>query len=239
MFIHHYHSVTKEYLSSTEARLDPIDQQPVIPANATDKPVPATNANEAAIFQDDDWVVVPDYRGEVYYNKTTQEQITVTEINVSPDPNWTDIAPTDPDEIWAVDHWQVPHGIMIERKCEEMESACKAECGQGLVSNVLGTDHYYGSRTSPHHDQLNMIAMFNKARLHENDDPAWPGAELTCSEDGGFSFVRKVHTAAQIIAVAEDIQEMVSNAQNKLLNNIYPAIDAAADQAALDLIVWV
>ena len=68
MKIYHYSETTKEFLNSTEAEANPEETKiqgrfvPFIPAYSTLKPVPEININEAAIFEEEDWVVKPDYR---------------------------------------------------------------------------------------------------------------------------------------------------------------------------------
>jgi len=65
--IYHYHPTTSEYRNETTASLDPLEKKPMIPAHATTKKPPATKENEAAIFENDSWQIVPDYRGVEYW----------------------------------------------------------------------------------------------------------------------------------------------------------------------------
>ena len=64
MRIYNYDPKTGEYLGDGLADESPLEPgQFLIPANATSKPVPKTKPGEAAIFADDNWRVVADYRG--------------------------------------------------------------------------------------------------------------------------------------------------------------------------------
>jgi len=65
--IYNYHPTTNEYLNETTARLDPLESKPMIPAHATTKKPPAAKENEAAIFENDSWQIVSDYRGVEYW----------------------------------------------------------------------------------------------------------------------------------------------------------------------------
>ena len=64
MRIYNYDPETGEYLGEGLADESPLEQGIfLVPAYATDKPVPALKSGEAAILTDDDWRVVSDYRG--------------------------------------------------------------------------------------------------------------------------------------------------------------------------------
>lgn len=65
--IYNYHPATREYLNEATARPDPLESKPMIPAHATIKKPPKTKINEAAIFENDGWQIVPDYRGAEYW----------------------------------------------------------------------------------------------------------------------------------------------------------------------------
>jgi len=97
MNINHYSQTTGEYITTTVARLDPVEKEPMIPAYATEKALPSLGANEAAIFENGDWVVKPDFRGVVYYKKTDGSQVT---FNIGESPDDT-MQPTVPAEIMA------------------------------------------------------------------------------------------------------------------------------------------
>jgi len=64
MRIYNYDPITHEFLSEGAADESPLEPGVyLIPANATVKPVPALKPGEAAIYGDDKWRVVADYRG--------------------------------------------------------------------------------------------------------------------------------------------------------------------------------
>ena len=64
MLIYNYSPSTGAYLGTSVAREDPMESgRYLIPANATATPAPALNHGETAIFDGDNWRVVPDYRG--------------------------------------------------------------------------------------------------------------------------------------------------------------------------------
>lgn len=106
MKIYHYNDLTGEYIGQTEAKLDPIEKKPLLPAHATTLKPPMTEANQAARFNAGAWELVPDFRGVKGYD-TFGEHHEVTEINVMPDPNWTDTytppPPTPAEQLAATD----------------------------------------------------------------------------------------------------------------------------------------
>lgn len=78
MEIYNYDKITNEFLSTFEARPNPMEEgEFLIPANATAKPLPVLATNEAAVFNigNDDWTIVSDYRDEVYYLKVDGSKV--------------------------------------------------------------------------------------------------------------------------------------------------------------------
>lgn len=63
--IYNFDKVTGEFLSETYARVDPMDEDRVLlPMYATFTAPPKTKKKEKAIWNEDKWQIVPDYRGE-------------------------------------------------------------------------------------------------------------------------------------------------------------------------------
>jgi len=89
--IYNYHPITKEYLSTTVADLDPILKKPMLPAYATyDKP-PSIIEGQVVLFNDG-WKVKQDIRG-IYYRKDNLEQIDINDLNLTIDNILTKKAP--------------------------------------------------------------------------------------------------------------------------------------------------
>lgn len=68
--LYHHHGVTGEYLGQSEARLDPIDKKPLIPANAVTEKPPAVPAKKKAVRvggTSGGWMAVDDFRGETWF----------------------------------------------------------------------------------------------------------------------------------------------------------------------------
>lgn len=101
MNIYHYSEKNGEYLGASEAKLDPIGQKPMIPANATDQEPPTPDAKQAARWNGSAWEIVPDYRGSTWYDAEANQH-KITQINQEPDPAWTKEKPVLPDPIPTV-----------------------------------------------------------------------------------------------------------------------------------------
>ena len=84
MNLYNYDENTKEYLYTSVAEADPEETKiqgkfiPLIPANCTEIPIPTYNSdNQIPIFENDNWVIKPDYRKNYYKvnNKLNVEDI--------------------------------------------------------------------------------------------------------------------------------------------------------------------
>lgn len=137
VYVHSYDEKTKEYIHNSEpAQIDPLQPDNLlVPAHATTIEPPQVSANEVSVFDEinEEWLVKADHRGEVYYDTTTQEKITISEIGVTPDEAWTTAEPTDPAQIWNGTAWEVPFTILVERKKAEIASA-RYESATGTVT---------------------------------------------------------------------------------------------------------
>ncbi len=73
MIVYHYDRTTKEFLDSSEARLNPVETEMqgkevyLIPAWATKIESLTPGKNEVSIFINDTWEIQPDFRDSKYY----------------------------------------------------------------------------------------------------------------------------------------------------------------------------
>ena len=74
--IYHYNPQTKEYIGQSEMEFDPIGHEPMIPAYATVVEAPQFEEQEIPVFEDNGWVVKPDFRGTKYWiDHDTEKEI--------------------------------------------------------------------------------------------------------------------------------------------------------------------
>ena len=83
MELYIYNEITKEYIETIEAYIDPEESKIagkevyMYPANSTDVKPPVACDNEIVLFENDNWVIKPDYRGLYQCN----EDFVITEID--------------------------------------------------------------------------------------------------------------------------------------------------------------
>lgn len=95
MLIYNYSRSTFELINESEARLDPVGQEPLIPAYATDVVPPTPGENQIPVFDEETkvWLLVPDFRGTVYYD-SNKLPTQIFELNVLvPEDCTTEIPP--------------------------------------------------------------------------------------------------------------------------------------------------
>ncbi len=210
MNIYHYDKTTNEYLGSSTAKLDPIDNDAMIPASATSVEPPSTAANEVAIFDGTDWSVQPDHRGYSGYDASGNSQ-EITEINITPNPSWT----------------LTPPFIIADARALKTDAINALVAGvitAGFISDGLGSDHTYQSQLE---DQLNLSGLAGSGGT-------WP---FKCSADGGVTWTYINHTNAQFgTVVNHGITQKLGAIQTGEVLKAQAA--SAVDQAALDAIVW-
>ena len=98
----------------------------LLPKNSTFKK-PILSKNKIPKFVDEEWVLVPNYRGKVYYNKKTQEKWEIKDYGIEPDNNWTEKKPSegvkwsDEKNDWIIDldYWKTKRKQYIKQKFME------------------------------------------------------------------------------------------------------------------------
>lgn len=137
MNIYHYAS-NGEYLSTTEARPDPLSKDRfLIPSNATTIAPPVPPIGSVAKFVDDRWEIAPDHRGETWYQSDRQPVI----INTIGDPSELGLFPVKPNG--SLEDAKV-HAI----KCLDEETEDYRELIAGNVSPLRAAELADKARTA-------------------------------------------------------------------------------------------
>lgn len=121
--IHHYDAVSGEHLGSGEARLDPVEQQPLVPRNATMTPPPPALAGHAVCFRDGGWQQVEDHRGKTAYATADGAPRVLSELGPVPE-GYTLLPPG------AFQVWDEAAGTWVDDPDAEraaQAAACEAE----------------------------------------------------------------------------------------------------------------
>jgi len=209
--IYHYDKNTSELVGNSEARLDPIDDLILVPAQATTQAPPNEGANQTAVWNGSDWELVADYRGYLGYNAAGDEQ-TISLLNVEPDADWTTEPPFILTDAQAI-------------KVATINAATAAAIISGFSSAALGADTRYQSEQE---DQLNLLGLATSA----TDQP------FKCSDDDGTTWAYVLHTAAQLITVMNDgiAHKMSALQAGEILKAQVAALPGDANQDDVDLI---
>ena len=91
MYIYNYDRDTKEYTGSSLAIEDPVESKkqggfvPLIPSCSTTLEPPIAQENEVAVFDNNNWVIKPDYRGQKQVEKATKEISEIKDIGIPSD----------------------------------------------------------------------------------------------------------------------------------------------------------
>lgn len=99
MKIYNYEKDSGAFVSQGVADESPLEPgQFLIPANATEIAPPKCGAYEVPVFANGKWAVVPDYRGQTYFDASGAEHV-ITQVGVKPEPGWTsEYTPSPEDE---------------------------------------------------------------------------------------------------------------------------------------------
>lgn len=131
-----------------EAPLEPMRQQPRIPAGATDIKPPKPGEYQAAHFTDGAWELVPDYRGHIYYTEDGQRH-EIMELGAEPPADALEEAPPE------------PLADVADRKKREIVAASDTAFAAGLAYDIAGESDIVQTRPQ---DQINLLGLNAKAQ---------------------------------------------------------------------------
>ena len=183
MKIYHYSKETGEYLREGNARPDPLQPNSfLIPSNATtnEPPTLSTGGNEVQVWDETatggpSWKLVPDYRGQIFYDKSTKEIVTY-EIGDSPDNNVTSTQPPSTDTSfyswsegssnWVIEDIQVYKDSIIEKLKKTANDKILTEYPYHKQININEQQGYVAQ------DKTDMWDYINNLRSACNDKEA-------------------------------------------------------------------
>lgn len=81
MTVYSYDPVTREYVGMTSAQPSPLEPGVfLIPANATPIEPPKPNLGEVVLFLNDEWQIIPDYRGQTWFDPASGDPVVIGQI---------------------------------------------------------------------------------------------------------------------------------------------------------------
>lgn len=207
--IYHYDGETGEYLDASEARVDPIDGNPLVPAHATTDDPPTAGSNQAAVYRNGNWSLVADYRGTIYWTPGGEKH-EIDALGVTPPGNaqYTEPGPT----------------------LADVKSGKTAEIKQAYQA-ALATGVDYNGHTFPLTDTIRNSITAEWLRVKQGE-PAqhtamWPvvgEAPITLTDT----------EIAELGPIARNAFVPLNNKYLTLLTQVA----AAQDKAAVDAITW-
>ena len=218
------------YTHQTEARLDPIADEPLVPAGATLTAPPPSADNKVAKWDDatSEWSQVADYRGQ--YWTAAGGLVEITESGVSPPAGAAEL--TAGQELIQVGaEWRLRTAATeLEEaqyiRTQVLEAKTAAEINSGFESSALGAKHKYDSEQ--HNIDWIQAAVLSGA-----------AAKITC-DDGKNTATSKAprqHTAAQCKTVLTDGMAVLLQHKTKF-RRLRGEVNAATDIAAVKAIKW-
>lgn len=110
--IYDYKEDTGELIGSRTARLDPLDGLPLVPRNATLETPPEVDDNQVAVFSNNLWSTVSDYRGD--YWDVDGNSVLVTELGESLPQGLLTVKPAPTDASYAATHRATRNYLLSE-----------------------------------------------------------------------------------------------------------------------------
>ena len=227
-----YHYNDKGYYThQTEARLDPIAGEPLVPANATlTAPLPAVDGQLARWDEAEaQWSQVADYRGARYWTARAG-LIEITEVGVSPPSGATKLtagqALIQDGETWRLRTDADDLADSRQAKIAELKTAVEKAIKSGFESAALGTKHKYDSEQHNVDWIQAAVASGNKTKI-------------TCDDGKAAATSKKPreHTAAQCKTVLADGMAKLL-ARKTRFRTLRDQVNAAADVQAVTTIKW-
>lgn len=132
--IYTYNLETGEYIEKAEYVFSPLEEGQLPPDGETLEEPPSVEEKQVAIWNNK-WEIKDDCRGEKYWDKTTKEEIMITEIGIVKDDNWTELEPISERCVWEKDKWIEPP-LTIE-ELQEKEKADYIQAMPDLVKTLV------------------------------------------------------------------------------------------------------
>lgn len=171
MLIYYYDENTNEYLYSETADSDPEESKikgefvPLIPANATLKEVPGYNQdNEIPVFENDNWIIKPDYRKNYY---KVDDNLNVLDIDTIGEQTGIIVDKTTGDLIKQnPDKYKIEDDTVVEKTSEEYEQEqAQKEAQRIAMLNLTGADverGIYKAKGMDFDDVIALVEQYNQ-----------------------------------------------------------------------------
>ena len=161
MLVFNFHPVTKELLDTSNAELDPLESKAsgedvfMLPAHATFDEPPVIGEHQAAVWIDDHWSVVDDYRGMVFWLDGERQEIEALGETV-PDGASSTAPDPEPKPTTRAD--------VNEERDRRIALGCVVTLSTGKVIPIQGRPQ----------DQTNLLGLVTLAQMRVQTDSTTP-----------------------------------------------------------------
>ena len=186
--VYGWHPITKEPLQgefyADESPLE--DDVYHLPQYTTKKPVPILTEHACALYDEasDDWLIVPDYRGETLYSKDDGEPFVIEKLGDIPE-NLTFLARPSKAHDWDGKQWVLNQAKQTELDAQEKAIADaqlleqkRAEKRAALDSIIVVTKSgksFDGNETA----RVNMLSAITASEISGQTEAGWKLADNT------------------------------------------------------------
>lgn len=122
-----YDAETGELLGAEDVMESPLEPGKYLaPDFATFEVPPEPVKGGTPVWDGAVWTIVPDYRGYVFWDTMTKEEVRITRLGDRPHIGWTNIEPIDPECEWTDAGWVVSLDVLKMHKIGRIRDAADA-----------------------------------------------------------------------------------------------------------------
>lgn len=207
------------------AQLSPEDSPGtyLAPVCSTDIVPPAAGIEQVAQFVNGNWILIPDFRGQTWYDQNSGEAVEIIEAG-QPASNLAATPP--PPTLQAV----------IAMQTATLYQACAAAIVAGFTSSALGAPYTYPSQPN---DQSNLVGAVT-ASLQPGLSSTWSVKFWCATQPAAPAFpvwAMVAHTPAQIQQVLAD-GVAAREAYSAKLDSLIAQLNQAATIAGAEAVTW-
>lgn len=142
MLIYHYHPKTGQYLYTNLADEDPQHQgRWLIPAFATATPLPEHSPLTWPVWQNEQWILLPDYRGYPLYRTDNGEPSEILKAGFTPQEcGLTDKFRPSSEHVWCDGDWVIDTALVTEQKRTAAMTEFEARMDKARFANLGKAD---------------------------------------------------------------------------------------------------
>ncbi|MBA4824081.1 tail fiber assembly protein [Pantoea ananatis] len=173
--VFNYDAISREYTNTSN---EYIAKGLSVPAFSTVKPPPPKKTGKTCIYNDNEWCLVDDHRGEVIYGVYTHDEITINELGPYPK-NTTNLKPNTKFDVWDGNAWITDKSAQHEAELDASEQKRKvlltnAKTQIDLWQSELQLGMLLDKDKASLIDWLTYIRKLKEVKITDAPDITWP-----------------------------------------------------------------